>query len=86
MKLARVLSSGDASAADRKTARALLTRAIDAGAVADAGYALGQAVGPVPTRLDNFARAKLIVRTTLLHRRETEAIVEDADPVELALP
>jgi hypothetical protein len=51
-----------------------------------AGYALGQSVGPVPTRLDNFARAKLIVRTTLLHRRETEAIVEDAEPVELALP
>ena len=37
-----------------------------------AGYALGERVGPVPTRLDNFARAKLIVRTTLLHagRRE----------------
>ena len=26
-----------------------------------AGYALGRAVGPVPTQLDNFARAKLIV-------------------------
>ena len=26
-----------------------------------AGYALGQRVGPVPTELDNFARAKLIV-------------------------
>ena len=51
-----------------------------------AGYALGRSVGPVPTTLDNFARAKLIVRTTLLHRRETEAIVEDAEPVELALP
>ena len=35
-----------------------------------AGYALGQRVGPVPTELDNFARAKLIVRTTLLHARE----------------
>ena len=31
----------------------------------------GEAVGPVPTELDNFARAKLIVRTTLLHARET---------------
>jgi hypothetical protein len=49
-----------------------------------AGYALDHPVGPVPTTLDNFARAKLIVRTTLLHRRETEAIVEDAEPVELA--
>lgn len=39
-----------------------------------AGYALGQRVGPVPTELDNFARAKLIVRTTLLHARETRAI------------
>ena len=27
-----------------------------------AGYALGQRVGPVPTELDNFARAKLIVQ------------------------
>ena len=40
-----------------------------------AGYALGQRVGPVPTELDNFARAKLIVQTTLLHARETQAVV-----------
>jgi hypothetical protein len=50
-----------------------------------AGYALGRRVGPVPTELDNFARAKLIVRTTLLHARETQAIVAGAAPVELAL-
>jgi propanediol dehydratase large subunit len=50
-----------------------------------AGYALGKRVGPVPTELDNFARAKLIVRTTLLHARETQAIVPGAPPVELAL-
>jgi propanediol dehydratase large subunit len=50
-----------------------------------AGYALGERVGPVPTELDNFARAKLIVRTTLLHARETQAIVPGAEPVELAL-
>ncbi|MBA2476099.1 MAG: propanediol/glycerol family dehydratase large subunit [Actinobacteria bacterium] len=50
-----------------------------------AGYALGNRVGPVPTRLDNFARAKSIVRTTLLHARETEAIVRAAPPLELAL-
>ena len=50
-----------------------------------AGYALGKRVGPVPTQLDNFARAKLIVRTTILHARETQAIVPGADPVELQL-
>jgi propanediol dehydratase large subunit len=50
-----------------------------------AGYALGKRVGPVPTELDNFARAKLIVRTTLLHARETQAVVPGAAPVELAL-
>jgi propanediol dehydratase medium subunit len=50
-----------------------------------AGYALGERVGPVPTQLDNFARAKLIVRTTLLHARETQAIVPGAEPVELVL-
>jgi hypothetical protein len=50
-----------------------------------AAYALGHAVGPVPTTLDNFARAKLIVRTTLLHARETAAVVPGAEPVELEL-
>jgi propanediol dehydratase large subunit len=50
-----------------------------------AAYALGQAVGPVPTRLDNFARAKLIVRTTLLHARETAEVVPGAAPVELKI-
>jgi propanediol dehydratase large subunit len=49
-----------------------------------AGYALGRRVGPVPTELDNFARAKLIVRTTMLHAGETRAIVRGAAPVELA--
>jgi propanediol dehydratase large subunit len=50
-----------------------------------AGYALGRRVGPVPTELDNFARAKLIVRTTLLHARETQAVVPGAPAVELEL-
>jgi propanediol dehydratase medium subunit len=50
-----------------------------------AGYALGHRVGPVPTELDNFARAKLIVRTTLLHARETQAVTPGAEPVELEL-
>jgi propanediol dehydratase large subunit len=50
-----------------------------------AGYALGRAVAPVPTVLDNFARAKLIVRTTLLHARETAEVVRGGAPVDLAL-
>jgi propanediol dehydratase large subunit len=50
-----------------------------------AGYALGKRVGPVPTQLDNFARAKLIVRTTLLHARETQAVRPGAAAVELTL-
>jgi propanediol dehydratase large subunit len=50
-----------------------------------AGYALGRRVGPVPTELDNYARAKLIVRTTLLHAREARAVVPGAPAVELAL-
>jgi propanediol dehydratase medium subunit len=50
-----------------------------------AGYGLGQRVGPVPTELDNFARAKVIVRTTLLHAAETRAVVPGATPVDLVL-
>jgi propanediol dehydratase large subunit len=48
-----------------------------------ADYALGRPVGPVPTLMDNYARAKLIVKTTLLHARETAAIVPGAGAVEL---
>jgi hypothetical protein len=50
-----------------------------------AGYAFGEPVGPVPTELDNFARAKLIVTTTLLHARETAAIVPDAPAIDVTL-
>jgi propanediol dehydratase large subunit len=50
-----------------------------------AGYALGHRVGPVPTKLDNFARAKLIVKTTLLHARETQAVEPGAASIELEL-
>ncbi len=50
-----------------------------------AGYALGRRVGPVPTLLDNYARARLIVKTTLLHARETQAIIPGAPAVELTL-
>src|SRR5438874_774562 len=50
-----------------------------------AGYALGRGVSPVPTVLDNYARAKLIVKTTLLHARETAEVVRGGEPVELRL-
>jgi hypothetical protein len=39
-----------------------------------AKYALGQRTTPVPVQVDNWARLRLIVKTTLLHRRETEQI------------
>jgi propanediol dehydratase large subunit len=48
-----------------------------------AGYALGHPVAPVPTVMDNYARARLIVRTTLLHALETRATVADLAPMEL---
>jgi propanediol dehydratase large subunit len=51
-----------------------------------AGYALGQSVGPVPTTLDNFARAKLIVKTTLMHARECAAVERGAPALEVELP
>jgi propanediol dehydratase large subunit len=50
-----------------------------------AGYALSRAVSPVPTMLDNYARAKLIVRTTLLHAREAAEVVRDAAAQEVEL-
>jgi propanediol dehydratase large subunit len=50
-----------------------------------AGYTIGEPVGPVPTELDNFARAKLIVTTTLLHARETAAIVPNAAAVDVTI-
>ena len=45
----------------------------------------GPELGPVPTQLDNFVRAKLIVRTTLLHARETQAVAPGAAAVETEL-
>jgi propanediol dehydratase large subunit len=54
-------------------------RAIGANA---ARYALGQVTTPVPVQVDNWARLRLIVKTALLHRHETEQ-VQDRPPVEL---
>jgi propanediol dehydratase large subunit len=48
-----------------------------------ARYAKGEPVKPVAVKIDNWARLRLIVKTTLLHRRETEQI-EDRPPIELA--
>lgn len=48
-----------------------------------ARYARGQATAPVPVQVDNWARLRLIVKTALLHRRETEE-VRDEPPAELA--
>ncbi len=45
-------------------------------------YAKGEPTTPVPIRVDNWARLRLIVKTTLLHRRETEQI-RDQPPTEL---
>jgi len=50
-----------------------------------AAYALGRPASPVPTEIDNYARAKLIVRTVLMHASETEAVERDAPPLDLAL-
>lgn len=49
-----------------------------------ASYALGRPVRPVPVQIDNMARLKYIVRTTILHLRETEQVVEGKRPRELA--
>jgi propanediol dehydratase large subunit len=48
-----------------------------------ARYAKGQSSTPVPVKVDNGARLRLIVKTALLHRRETEEVRVDQLPVEL---
>ena len=47
-----------------------------------ARYAKHEQARPVGVKIDNWARLKLIVKTTLLHRRETEQIT-DEPPAEL---
>jgi propanediol dehydratase large subunit len=47
-----------------------------------ARYAKGEAVKPVPVQVDNWARLRLIVKTALLHRRETDE-VRDLPPTEM---
>jgi hypothetical protein len=48
-------------------------------------YALGKPTEPVPVRIDNTARLKHIVQSTLLHRVEVEATTPGAPPIELSL-
>ncbi|MEZ4719136.1 MAG: propanediol/glycerol family dehydratase large subunit [Caldilineaceae bacterium] len=46
-----------------------------------ARYAKGESPAPVGVKIDNWARLRLIVKTALLHRRETEQI-HDEPPTE----
>jgi len=48
-----------------------------------ARYAKGQVVQPVPMRVDNWVRLRLIVKTMLLHRRECEQVDPDRPPTEM---
>ncbi len=48
-----------------------------------ARYALGLPTVPVAVEIDNGARLRLIVKTALLHRRETDAIKPETPPQEL---
>ena len=43
-----------------------------------AAYALGRRTSPVPVEIDNFARVKLIVQTTLMHAYETAQVDPEA--------
>jgi len=48
-----------------------------------AKYAKGEPVLPVPIQIDNLARLKYIVKTTILHLRETEQVDPYKPPQEL---
>jgi hypothetical protein len=48
-----------------------------------ARYAKGESVEPVPVKVDNWVRLRLIVKTMLLHRRECEEVDADRAPTEL---
>jgi propanediol dehydratase large subunit len=49
-----------------------------------AKYAKGEPVLPVPVQIDNMARLKYIVKTTILHLRETEQVRPNEAPKEVA--
>jgi len=48
-----------------------------------ARYASGEQVQPVPVKVDNWVRLRLIVKTMLLHRREIEQVEPERPPSEL---
>jgi hypothetical protein len=50
-----------------------------------ARYARGRATEPVPVRIDNMARLKYIVQSTLLHRAEVEATTPGAPALAVTL-
>ncbi len=50
-----------------------------------AKYAKGEPVLPVPLQIDNMARLKYIVTTTILHLRETEQVAPGRPPQEARL-
>jgi propanediol dehydratase large subunit len=50
-----------------------------------AKYAKGEPVLPVPIQIDNMARLKYIVRTTVLHLRETNQVRSDKPPQEVEI-
>ena len=50
-----------------------------------ARYVKGEPPFPVPTVIDNMARLKYIVKTTLMHMKETEQVDPDRSPRELRI-
>jgi hypothetical protein len=50
-----------------------------------ARYVKGEPPFPVPTVIDNMARLKYIVKTTLMHMKETEQVDPDRPPRELRI-
>jgi propanediol dehydratase large subunit len=51
-----------------------------------AKYAKGEPVLPVPIQIDNMARLKFIVKTTILHLRETEQVIKEKRPQQVSFP
>jgi propanediol dehydratase medium subunit len=49
-----------------------------------ARHAKGEPPSPVPVRVDNMARLRLIVPTLLMHKAELAAVVPNAPPLEVA--
>src|SRR4030095_1064162 len=46
-------------------------------------HAKGEPPSPVPVKVDNMARLRLIVHATLMHKREIAAIVADQSPTDV---